>query len=114
MQTEPNERIRSIWAEFLGHEIEHFNTCNELLLKYEKKDIRDIVKADSIDQMIVFEPNKDYVNKVLDEQVNLRPNDKHFVSEDQLPSDWKSFDYQSRVNAGGAPSEIVEERYRER
>jgi len=114
MQTEPNERIRSIWAEFLSHEIDHFNTCNELLLKYEKKDIRDVVKADSIDQLIVFEPNKDYVNKVLDEQVNLRPNDKQFVSEDQLPSDWKSFDYQSRVNAGGAPSEIVEERFRER
>jgi rubrerythrin len=114
MQTESNERIRSVWAEFLSHEIEHFNTCNELLLKYEKKDIRDIIKVDRIEPLIVFEPNKEYVNEVLKEQVNLRPLNKRFVSEDRLPSDWKSFSYQSTVNAGGAPSDIVEERYRER
>ncbi len=114
LQTEPNQHIRSIWAEFLAHEIEHFNICNELLLKYEKKDIRDIVHAESIEPLIVFEPNKEYVNKVLETQVNLRPYEMKFVPEDQLPSNWKSFRYQNQVNAGGAPSEIVEERWREK
>lgn len=114
MQTETNERIRSVWAEFCAHEIEHFNMCNDLLLKYEKQDIRDVIKTDSIEPLIVFEPNKEYVNKVLDTQVNLRPYNMEFVSEDQLPSNWKSFEYQSKVNAGGVPSEIVEERFRER
>jgi rubrerythrin len=114
MQNEPNERIKAIWGEFLSHEIEHFNICNELLLKYERKDIRDIIKTDSIEPLIVFEPNKEYVNKVLDEQVNLRPYNMKFVPEEELPSDWKTFDYQSKVNAGGAPSDIVEERWRER
>ena len=33
MQTKQSERIRSIWAEFLSHEINHFNTYNDLLLK---------------------------------------------------------------------------------
>lgn len=113
-QTEPNERIRSIWAEFCAHEIEHFNMCNDLLVKYEKMDIRDLLKDDSVEPLIVFEPNKEYVNKVLDEQVNLRPYEKKFVSEESLPSDWKSFSYQSKVNNGGAPSEIVEERWRAR
>jgi hypothetical protein len=37
-----------------------------------------------------------------------------FVSEDQLSYDWKLFGYQRKVNEGGVPSEIVEERYRER
>jgi hypothetical protein len=37
-----------------------------------------------------------------------------FVSEDQLSYDWKLFEYQRKVNADGVPSEIVEERYRER
>ncbi len=114
METEPNERLRSLWAELLSHEIDHFNRCNELLLKHEKKDIRDIVKQETIEPLIVFEPNKEYVNEVLDSQVNLRPYNKEFINEDQLPSDWKSFDYQSIVNAGGVPSEIVEERWRER
>lgn len=114
MQTETDQRIRSIWAEFCAHEIEHFNMCNELMLKYEKMDIRDLIKDDKVDPLIVFEPNKEYVNKVLEEQVNLRPYNMQFVPEDQLPSDWKSFGYQNRVNEGGVPSEIVEERYRER
>ncbi len=114
MQTEPNERIRSIWSEFLAHEIEHFNICNELMLKYEKLDIRDLIKDDSVQPLIVFEPNKEYVNQVLDSQVNLRPYNMQFIPEDQLPSNWASFRYQSKVNAGGVPSEIVEERWKER
>jgi len=62
----------------------------------------------------VFEPNKEYVNKVLEEQVNLRPYNMKFMPEEELPSDWKSFSYQEKVNAGGVPSDIVEERWRER
>lgn len=114
MMTEPNERIRSVWAEFCAHEIEHFNMCNNLMVKYEKMDIRDLIKDDKIEPLIVFEPNKEYINKVLETQVNLRPYNMEFVPEDHLPSDWKSFGYQSKVNAGGVPSEIVEERFRER
>jgi rubrerythrin len=114
MMTEPNERIRNMWAEFLADEIEHFNICNQLLEKYEKMDIRDAIKAESIEPLIVFEPNKEYVNKVLEEQVNLRPYNMKFMPEEELPSDWKSFSYQEKVNAGGVPSDIVEERWRER
>lgn len=113
-QTESNERIRSLWSEFCAHEIEHFNMCNDLMVKYEKMDIRDLIKDDSIEPLIVFEPNKEYVNKVLEEQVNLRPYNMKFVPEESLPSDWRSFDYQNKVNSGGVPSEIVEERWKSR
>jgi hypothetical protein len=64
--------------------------CNDLLLKYEKTDIRDVIKSDSIEPLIVFEPNKEYVNKVLETQVNLRPYNMKFVPEDKLPSNWES------------------------
>lgn len=94
MQTEPSERIKSVWAEFCSQEIEHLNICNDLLVKYEKMDIRDLLKDDKVEPLIVFEPNKEYVNKVLESQVNLRPYNREFVSEDKLPSDWKSFNYQ--------------------
>jgi hypothetical protein len=83
-------------------------------VKYEKMDIRDLLKDDKVESLILFEANKEYVNKVLDAQVNLRPYNMAFVSEDQLPSDWKSFSYQSEVNTGGVRLEIVEERFRER
>jgi hypothetical protein len=107
---EVNDRLKAIWTEHLAHEIEHVKICSDLLMKYEKKDFKDLMKTDRIEPLIVFEPNKDYVNKVLQEQVNLRPYNMKFVAEEKLPSNWKSFEYQSKVNTGGAPSDIVEEK----
>jgi len=111
-QTEPNERLRSIWEMFTAHEMEHVNMCSELLERYEGKDLKQLMKADVIEPLIVFEPNKEYVNKVLESQVNLRPYNMRFVMEDDLPPDWPSFGYQEKVNKGGVPSETVEDEAR--
>ncbi len=109
-QAEPHEAIRRIWEQFLAHEINHVNMCNDLLLKYEKMDIRDLIRTDTIEPLIVFESNKEYVNDVLDSQLDIRPYNMQFVRESELPSSWASFRYQDIVNEGGAPSEIVETR----
>jgi hypothetical protein len=77
-------------------------------MKYEKMDIRDLIRTDTIEPLIVFESNKEYVNDVLSSQVDLRPYNMEYVTEAQLPSNWASFRYQDIVNQGGAPSEIVE------
>ncbi len=111
-QTEPNDRLREIWEQFTAHELEHVNICTELLEKHEGKDLKQLMRVDMIEPLIVFEPNKEYVNEVLESQVNLRPYNKRFMTEDQLPSDWPSFGYQARVNEGGAPSDIVEDESR--
>jgi hypothetical protein len=37
MQTEPDERLRSIWAEFTANEIEHVNICSDLLERVKKE-----------------------------------------------------------------------------
>ncbi len=105
---EPHEAIKRIWEQFLSHEIAHVNMCNDLLMKYEKMDIRDLIRTDTIEPLIVFESNKEYVNVVLSSQVDLRPYNMEYVTEAQLPSNWASFRYQDIVNQGGAPSEIVE------
>jgi len=107
MQTEPDERIRKIWQEFFSDEITHFIMCYELMQKFENKDIGDVLKAESIEPLIVLEPNKDYVNRIIDTQVDMQPYNMRFVRADKLPDNWKSFDYMERVNAGGVPSEDV-------
>ncbi len=107
MQTETDPRIRKIWEALLHDEMEHVYMVNELLRKYEGRDVRDIMRADNIAPLIVFEPNKDYLNAVLQEQVDLQPFNMRFVRMRDLPEYWKSFDYQGKVNAGGVPSEIV-------
>lgn len=110
LQTESDPRIKRIWEELLHDEIEHVLIINDLLNTYEGRDLRDIIKADSISPLIVFESNKDYVNRVLEEQVDLQPFNMKFVRMRDLPDNWKSFDYQKKVNAGGAPSmRVVEE-----
>ncbi len=106
-QTESDPRIRSIWEDFMKMEITHFNICNDLLQKYEKRDMREIMQADVVEPLIVFEPNRDYVNRVLEEQIDLAPQNMEFVRLRDLPDDWATFGYQQAVNAGGVPSEEV-------
>ena len=109
-QTETDPRIRSIWERFCEDEIQHVKVCNDLLQQHEGKDIRDVMKTDMIEPLIVFEPNKEYVNHILETQVQLQPLDMEFVDDDELPADWASFGYRDKVNAGGVPSEQVVER----
>lgn len=107
MQTESDARIKKIWEQLYAHELEHVRIMNDLLQKYENRELLDILKTDTIEQLIVLEPNKEYVNNVIETQLDLRPYNMKFVPESELPSDWASFSYQKKVNAGGVPSEQV-------
>jgi len=106
-QTESDPRIQGIWELFTRMEIAHFNECARLIKKHEGRDIQDIMKANVIEPLIVFESNKDYVNQVIDEQLDLAPHNMEFVRLRDLPDDWASFAYQRVVNAKGVPSEEV-------
>ncbi|WP_424357652.1 hypothetical protein [Methanocella sp. MCL-LM] len=106
-QTETDSRIKKIWERFCADEITHFNMCAQLLEKVEGRDVMDVLKQDSIDSLIVFEPNKDYVNNILETQVNLQPYNMEFMDANKLPGGWLSYAYRDKVNAGGVPSEDV-------
>jgi len=112
--TEPDQRLKGIWERFMRDEITHFNMCAELLKKQEGKEISDLIPEESIAPPIVFEPNKEYVNRVLDEQLDLQPYNMEFLRESELPKSWASYRYREVVNAGGVPSEEVVERHRQR
>jgi len=88
-------------------EISHFEVCARLLEKYEGRDIRDVVKADVIEPLVVFEPNKDYVNKVIDEQLDLMPSNMEYRRFSELADEWSSFKFQWKMNEAGVPSEEV-------
>ena len=106
-QHESDPRIRGIWESFMKMEIEHFNECARLLKQFEGRDIQDIMKTDVVESLVVFEPNKDYVNSVLENQLDLAPSNMEYVRMQELPDDWASFAYQRVVNAKGVPSEEV-------
>lgn len=107
-QHEPDQRIKEFWERSAKMEIGQFNECARLIKKHEGRDIMDdIMRTDVIDPLIVFESNKDYVNRVLDEQLDLAPDNMEYVRISDLPDDWSSFGYQRVVNEKGAPSEEI-------
>ncbi|MDD4253499.1 MAG: hypothetical protein PHT74_10205, partial [Methanoculleus horonobensis] len=106
-QTESDPRIKGIWEKFMKMEVTHFNECARLIKQYEGRDIQDLVKADVIEPLVVFEENKDYVNSVIDAQLDLAPNNMEYVRLRDLPDDWASFGYLRVMNAKGVPSEEV-------
>ncbi|WP_269849927.1 hypothetical protein [Methanosarcina horonobensis] len=106
-QTETDSRIRGIWESFAKMEISHFNACANLIEKYEGRDIRDIVKADIIEPLVVFEPNKDYVNRVIEEQLDLSPHKMEYRRFKDIADQWSSIKFQWKMNRAGVPSEEV-------
>ncbi|HPP75719.1 MAG TPA: hypothetical protein PLU88_11410 [Armatimonadota bacterium] len=118
-ETEPDSRIKSIWMQFAEDEIQHFMVMNGLLQQFEGRDIRDVMKTDTIEPLIVLQENKDYVQQVLDTQVQLQPFivsavplETEWRSYQDLPSDWPSFGWRDKQNADGVPSDQVVERAR--
>lgn len=106
-QTEPDDRIKGIWENFARMEITHFNMCAELIKQHENRDIQDILQDTTIRPLIVFEPNKKYVNNVLEEQIDLMPYNMEYIRLADLPNNWPSFMYERKVNESRIPSEDV-------
>lgn len=107
VQDETDPRIRLIWEEFLSYELEHLRLASDLLHKYEGKDAEEIIGTD-ICKPSHFSQQKKYVEKVLQEQVDLRLSDglvKGFTRIEELPVDWSSYDYQEILNNEGSPCE---------
>ncbi len=48
------------------------NACNEFLQNCEGKDLKDLMHAEVIEPLIVFESNEEYLNETLESQVNPR------------------------------------------
>jgi hypothetical protein len=107
-----DRRLRQLWELHLNMEITQLQEACRLLRKFEGKDPEEILPP-ALPLGVKFQSNKDYVRRVLSEQVDLRTDGPDYVAVGELPADHRYFDYQKRVNAGGAPSEQVIELNRE-
>ncbi|WP_414470326.1 hypothetical protein [Methanobacterium sp. ACI-7] len=106
-QSESDSRMKAMWERFAMMEITHFNICAELIMKHEGRDIDEIMKADTIRPLVLFEPNKKYINNVLEEQIDLMPYNMEFEHLADLPDSWSSFMFQRMANSCSMPSEDV-------
>lgn len=102
---EVDPRLKLIWEEMFQMELGHLQLAIEAYEKYEKKDAQEIIGTEIIDPCH-FESQKDYVQKVLETEVNKRiDEDGTYNTVDKLSDDWASYEVQKAVGAKGAPCE---------
>ena len=102
-----DDRLKLIWEEFMMHEIGHLHIANKLLQKFEKRDAEEII-GNKIYEPCTFKSQKDYVQKVLENEIDKRmdgKDDMGYTTIDKLPDDWASYDVQETLGADGAPTE---------
>ena len=96
---EPESSIQKIWEFHLEQEIQHLHMVKQLLEKYEKKSVEDVMpNGGAFPEPLHFHDTKDYVRKVLAEQVRLTADKETFVPIDDLPTKHEFFTYQELVN----------------
>lgn len=110
-QQESNPRIKQIWERFMLYELGHLRFVSELFEQREQREVRELL-PETLPEAISFKSQRDYVRKVLQTELDLRPNGTKLVPQAQVPKDSPSFGYRDTVNAKGSPTERVAAGYR--
>lgn len=109
---ETDQSIRSIWEHHLEIEIAHLHTAASLLAKFENKQWEQVVPG-PFPEPLHFRDTREYVRKILGEQVELTVDLEDFVHVNELPDEHRFFWYQSRINddVNTVPSHAVIAKY---
>ncbi len=110
METETDPRIKKIWEQHLDMEIAHLHGAIDLIKKFEGRDATEMLPA-HFPELVVFQSNKEYIRKIIEEQVDFTKDGKEYVRVGELPEDHRYFQYQKMVNDDGVPSRDVIEQH---
>ncbi|SJZ62945.1 hypothetical protein [Novilysobacter spongiicola] len=108
VQQETNPRIKALWERFLDYELGHLQVAMDLFKEHERRDPMEIL-PDELPEPIKFASQRDFVRKVLLQEVDLRANGPDFVPRDQ--ENEASIRYRDHMNSEGSPTEAVAEGY---
>ncbi len=104
---EVDDRMKLIWEEMLGMEIEHLKIASKYFKQYEKKDPEEVIGEKAV-LPCHFESQKEYVTDILLNEVNKRVvAEGKFDVVDKLDESWRSYVIQEAVSSSGAPSETA-------
>jgi rubrerythrin len=109
VQQESNPRIKAIWERCLDYELGHLNLVSELFKQHEGRDPAEVL-PDELPEPIPFGSQREFVRKVLAQEVDLRALGPDFVPKEKEGR--ASIAYRERLNASGSPSETVAAGYR--
>jgi hypothetical protein len=106
---EDNPRIKAIWERFLEYELGQLQYVMEVFKKMERRDPAEILPP-SLPEPIAYKSQREFVRKVLHDELDLRANGTQFVDKRQEPE--RSLAYRRQLNSEGSPTQTVAAGYR--
>lgn len=108
-EQEENPRIKELWERFLDYELGHLNIACQYFKEIERRDPAEVLGG-SLPTMVKFKSQRDFVRKVVDEEVNLRADGPSYVAKENEPQ--RSKQYREQLHSAGIPSETVSAGYK--
>ena len=106
---EDNPRIKAIWERFVDYELGHLHAVCDLYRKEYRRDPEELLPAE-LPEPLAFASQRDFVQKVLNEEVNLRAlGTEYSQSGDESKA---TLAYRTHMNSEGSPTEIIASGYR--
>lgn len=107
-EQEDNPRIKAMWEQFLDYELGHLNLVCDLFKSIERRDPVEILGG-ALPEMVQFKSQRDFVRKVVAEEVSMRTSGSHYVQkQEESPL---SLEYRRQMNSKGVPSNIASAGY---
>jgi hypothetical protein len=111
VQQEQSARVKPIWERMLDYELGHLHVAIDWFQRIEKRDAAELLPA-SLPDPVEFRSHREFVRKVLANEVQLRAVGEQFVDPRVVPESAATLAYRQRLNSAGSPSEIVAAGYR--
>lgn len=108
-EQEENPRIKELWERFMDYELGQLNVACEWFKKVERRDPAEILSGD-LPKMMAFKSQRDFVRKVLEEEVDLRADGAKYVPKEEESA--ASLAYREQLHSQGIPSDVVSAGYR--
>ena len=108
---ETNPRIKAIWQRFCDYELGHLHFVLEQFRQFDKRDPAELLPQ-ALPEPIEYRSHREFVRKVLSEEVDLRARGTRFIHKDEEEDNAPSPMYRERLNSSGSPSEAVAAGYR--
>jgi hypothetical protein len=110
LQYEGNSRVKEVWQRFVDYELGHLHFVMELFQRLEGRDPAEVLPA-TLPDLVDFKSHREFVRRVLSQEVDLRTNGADFVDKAELPSGHRSIIYRDQMNSEGSPSDIASAGY---
>lgn len=103
---EVDEVLKKLWEQHLYMEIGHLNHAVKLLKEKEGKEAKDMLPK-ALPSIFKFQSNKEYIRKILEEQIHLTTQDQGYVSVKDLDENSRFRTFNKKVNNIWVPSNEV-------